>query len=299
MFKKISLGILALMIGIFASACASSEAIPQASASEKAAASLNAAISVVSREDGSGTRGAFIELFGIEEKNEDGSKTDRTTQEAIIANKTDIMLSNIAGSAESIGYVSLGSLNDTVKALEIDSAAASVDNIKNGSYKIARPFNIATKGAPSPLSQDFIDFILSQEGQAVVAASYISIDDAAPAFVSAKPEGKITVAGSSSVTPIMEKLKEAYEAINPQGSIEIQQSDSSTGLQAAIDGTCHIAMASRELKESETAELTGMQIALDGIAVIVNRENPINALTGEQVKAIFTGEIADWAALSN
>ncbi|TAH63123.1 MAG: phosphate ABC transporter substrate-binding protein [Gottschalkiaceae bacterium] len=256
-------------------------------------------ISVISREDGSGTRGAFIELLHIEEKDSSGKKVDNTTKEAIIANKTDVMLTNVSGDTYAIGYVSLGSLNDNVKALMIDDSAANVENIKNGSYKIARPFNIAIKGEATGLKKDFIDFILSLEGQAVVAKSYIQINDNAPVYNSTKPSGKIVVAGSSSVTPIMEKLKEAYIAINPNATIEIQQSDSSTGMQAAIDGTCDIGMASRDLKDSEKELLNSMEIALDGIAVIVNNENPLKNLTSEDVKKIFTGEYTTWDTVLN
>ena len=254
-------------------------------------------IVVISREDGSGTRTAFIELFGIEEKGDDGSKKDMTTKEAVIAKQTDVMMQNIVGDKYAIGYISLGSLNDTVKALQIDGVDATAENVKNGSYSIARPFNLATKGAPTGLAKDFIDFIMSAEGQNVIAGSYIAIaDDAAP-YAGDKPSGKIVVAGSSSVTPVMEKLKEAYIEINPDATIEIQQSDSSAGMTGAIDGTCDIGMASRDLKESELTELTPIQIALDGIAVIVNNENPFSSLTSEQVKSIFTGETTVWSEL--
>jgi phosphate transport system substrate-binding protein len=255
-------------------------------------------ISVVSREDGSGTRGAFIELFGIEVKSEDGSKKDTTTKEAVIAKQTDVMMTNIAGDKYAIGYISLGSLNDTVKAVKIEDVEASSANVKNGAYPITRPFNIATKGEPNELAGDFIDFVLSSEGQAVVAKDYIAISDNAPAYAGGRPSGKIVVAGSSSVTPIMEKLKEAYIEINPDASIEIQMSDSSAGMTGAIDGTCDIGMASRELKDSELSELTATQIALDGIAVIVNKENPVTNLTKDQVKGIFTGEKVSWSNVS-
>ena len=255
-------------------------------------------IVVVSREDGSGTRGAFIELFGIEQKNEDGTKKDLTTKEAIIAKQTDVMMTNIAGDPYAIGYISLGSLNDTIKALQIEGVTPTAENVKNGTYPIARPFNIATKDEVSELAEDFIGFIRSAEGQAVIGGSYIAVDENAPAYAGSKPTGKIVVAGSSSVTPIMEKLKEAYLLINPDATIEIQMSDSSAGITGAIDGTCDIGMASRELKDSELEQLTSTQIALDGIAVIVNHENPITNLTKEQVKAIFTGETLTWSEVS-
>jgi len=256
------------------------------------------AISVVSREDGSGTRGAFIELFGIEVKGDDGSKKDMTTKEAVIVSQTSVMMTNVAGDKYAIGYISLGSLGDTVKAVQIEGVDATAENVKNGTYSIARPFNIATKGEPTGLAKDFIDFILSADGGAVISKSYIAVTDNAPAYAGDKPSGKIVVAGSSSVTPIMEKLKEAYLLINPNATIEIQESDSSAGMTAAIDGTCDIGMASRELKESEAQQLTPTQIAIDGIAVIVHNDNPITNLTKEQVKLIYTGETLKWSEVS-
>ena len=254
------------------------------------------AIAVYSREDGSGTRGAFIELFGVEEKNEAGDKIDNTTDEAIITNSTDVMLTTVSGDEYSIGYVSLGSLNDSVKAVSIDGAEATVDNIKSGDYTIARPFNIATKGTPSDVAQDFINFIMSADGQAVISDNkYIPVDDGAAAFESNGASGKVVVAGSSSVTPVMEKLKEAYVAVNSGAEIEIQESDSTTGMTAAMDGTCDIGMASRELKDSETeGGLTAAVIAMDGIAVIVNNDNPTADLSKDTVKGIYTGEITSW-----
>jgi len=257
----------------------------------------NRAISVVSREDGSGTRSGFIELFGIEAKNDDGTKKDMTTKEAITADKTDIMMTNIAGDPYAIGYISLGSLNGTVKALDIDGVAPTAENVKSDTYKIWRTFNIAVqKDGVSPLAQDFIDFILSKEGQEVVTArACIPIDDAAPAFAGSKPSGKIVVEGSSSVTPVMEKLREAYLAINPDAAIEVQMSDSSAGMTKAMNGACDIGMASRELKDSELAELKAIAIALDGIVVIVNNQNPLDGLTSVQVKDIFTGAALNWS----
>lgn len=255
-------------------------------------------IAVISREDGSGTRGAFIELFGIEEKKDDGTKKDLTTKEAVIAKQTDVMISNVTGDDYAIGYISLGSMNDSVKALEIGGVIPSIENVKNGSYEISRPFNIATKGEQTGLAKDFIDFIMSAEGQAVVGKSYIPVEDNAVAYSGNKPSGKIVVAGSSSVTPIMEKLKEAYLEINANAEIEIQQSDSSAGITGVIEGTCDIGMASRDLKEEEAKELTSLQIALDGIAVIVNNSNPKTNLSKESVKEIFTGEVITWSEVT-
>lgn len=253
-------------------------------------------INVTSREDGSGTRGAFIELFGIEEKDESGEKVDYTTEEANITNSTDVMMTTVAGDEYAIGYISLGSLNDTVKAVSIDGAEATVENIKSGTYTIARPFNIATKGEISEAAQDFVNFILSAEGQTVVSDNgYITVDDASEAFASNSAEGKVVVAGSSSVTPVMEKLKEAYGAVNAAVEIEIQESDSTTGMTNALEGTCDIGMASRELKDSETeGGLTGTVIAMDGIAVVINNDNPTSDLSKDDVNGIFRGEITTW-----
>ncbi len=253
-------------------------------------------ISVVSREDGSGTRGAFIELFGIEEEDDQGNKVDNTTAEANIVNSTEVMMTTVSGNQYAIGYASLGSINDTIKALPVDGAEPTVENVKNDTYKISRPFNIATKSDVSDAAQDFINFILSTQGQQVVADSgYIPLDDTKE-FTSSKPtdKDKIVVAGSSSVTPVMEKLKEAYNEINPDITIEVQQTDSSSGMQAAMDGTCDIGMASRELKDSELEALTPTVIALDGIAIIVNNENTLQSITSEQVKNIFTGTTTSW-----
>ena len=252
-------------------------------------------ISVVSREEGSGTRGAFIELFGIEQKDEKGEKVDYTTDEANFTNSTSVMMSTVAGDEYAIGYVSLGSLNDTVKALKVDGAEATEENIKNGTYKVARPFNIATKGDISELAQDFIDFILSTEGQAVVSENgYIELDGVT-AYEGTKPAGKIVIAGSTSVSPVMEKLKEAYIAINPDADIQIQTNDSSTGMSMTAEGTCDIGMASRELKEDEIANgLTGTVIATDGIAVIVNQANTLDDIASEQVKDIYVGDTITW-----
>ena len=253
-------------------------------------------ISVYSREDGSGTRGAFIELFGVEEKDANGEKIDNTTEDATITNNTSVMMTGVAGDDYAIGYVSLGSLNDTVKALKIDGVEPTVENIKSDSYKVYRPFNIATKGEVSEAAQDFIDYILSAEGQQIVSdEGYITIDDAAPAFAGGQASGSVTVAGSSSVSPVMEKLAEAYMKLNGNVKIEIQTSDSTTGMTSAIDGVCDIGMASRELKDTEAAELTATVIAQDGIAVVVNNNNPIDNLTKDQVKSIYVGETTSWS----
>ena len=313
MMKKLTAILIALTMVAGLAACATTPAAPEATqapateatqapaadateAPTAAPAAFDKDIVVVSREDGSGTRGAFIELFGVEQKDADGKKVDYTTLDAEIVNSTSVVLQTVAGNDAAIGYISLGSLNDTVKALQIDGADATIANVKDGSYKISRPFNIVTKAEVSEAAKAFIDFILSAEGQKVVADNHYIPMDNAPAFAGSSVAGKVVVAGSSSVTPVMEKLKEAYVALNPNAEIEIQMSDSSTGVKMAIEGTCDIGMASRALKDSETAEgVASTVIATDGIAVIVNLSNPISGLTAEQVRQIYVGETLSWS----
>lgn len=300
MKKSVSLLLAALMLTGALAGCGSS-ASTSAGAQDSSAADtgVSGAVTVISREDGSGTRGAFVELTGVEEKNADGQKVDNTTADAEIANKTDVVLTSVAGNEKAIGYISLGALNDTVKAVKVDGAEATVDNVKNGSYKLSRPFNIATKGEPTGVAKDFINFILSKDGQAVVTDNkYIAVDDAAEAFVSDGSSGKIAVGGSSSVSPVMEKLIEAYKSVNPNASIDLQTSDSTSGMTGAMDGTFDIGMASRELKDEEAAQLTGTVIALDGIAVVVNPANTIDDLSMDQIKSIYVGDITDWSDLA-
>ena len=271
-----------------------------AAASVFAAPKFNSkkSISVLSREDGSGTRGAFIELFGVEQKNSSGKKVDYTTDEAAITNSTSVMLTSVAGDNYSIGYVSLGSLNDSVKALKIDGVQATIDNIKNGSYKISRPFNIAVKANISAAAQDFVNFIMSDQGQKIVENNkYISVDtNSAKGFKSSgKASGKVVVAGSSSVSPVMEKLIEGYKSVNPNVKIELQTSDSTTGITNAASGTCDIGMASRSLKETEKSKgLKEITIAIDGIAVVVNKSNPLDNANKNTVRDIYTGKIQKW-----
>ena len=252
-------------------------------------------ISVVTREDGSGTRGAFVELFGIE----DADGNDAITQSAEISNSTSVVMTTVAGNPDAIGYISLGSLDDTVKALEIDGVAATVENINNGTYKVYRPFNIATKEGLSETAQDFVNFIMSEQGQAIVAEEgYISVENSGSYTPSGKT-GNVTVSGSSSVTPVMQVLKEEYEALNPDVTIELQQSDSTTGVNDAIAGTSDIGMASRALKDSELEQgVVGTVIANDGIAVIVNNESTVTGLTSEQVKGIYMGELTNWSEVA-
>ena len=263
---------------------------------EAAAAAMEGPITVVSREDGSGTRGAFVELFGIEEEDASGEKVDMTTLDAEITNSTSVMMTTVSGNTEAIGYVSLGSLNDTVKAVKIDGVEATVDNVSSGDYAIARPFVIVTTDSLSDVAADFISFIMSDEGQQVITdEGYISIGSQG-AYAAAGVSGDLSVGGSSSVTPVMEKLAEAYNALNPDVNIEVQQSDSTTGVTSALEGVVDIGMASRDLKDSELEQgVTGTVIAMDGIAVVVNNENPIDDLSSAAVKSIYTGEVTDWA----
>lgn len=263
------------------------------------ASAASGTINVISREDGSGTRGAFIELFGIQEE-KDGEKIDMTTVDASITNSTSVMMTTVAGDENAIGYISLGSLNDTVKAVKIDGAEATAENVANDTYKVSRPFNIVTGEKVSEAAQDFVNYIMSEEGQQIVEDNgYIKADADAKPYEAADVEGKVVVAGSSSISPVMEKLKEAYEAVNKNVTVEVQQSDSTTGVTSAAEGICDIGMASRELKDEETEmNLTATVIAKDGIAVVVNNENEVEDLTSDQVKAIFTGETTEWEDLA-
>ena len=251
-------------------------------------------IVVVSREEGSGTRGAFVELTGVEGKDANGNKVDNTYIEAVIQNSTNGVMMTVANEANAIGYISLGSLNDTVKAVQVDGVDATAANVKNGSYKLARPFNVAYKAGLDEASQGLLDFILSAEGQAIVEErGYISAEAGAP-FAGGNVSGSIVVAGSTSVTPVMEKLVEAYNAINPNVKVEIQSTGSSAGMQSTMQGVSQLGMASRELKDDEKAEMEYKVIAIDGIAVIVHKTNEVKSITMEQIKQIFTGELTDW-----
>ncbi|MCI5473920.1 MAG: substrate-binding domain-containing protein [Spirochaetia bacterium] len=281
------------LVGIAVSACVIFSAFTSCTEEKW---NKNSSINVLSREDGSGTRGAFIELFGVEKKNAQGKKVDYTTDEASITNSTAVMLTTVAGNKYAIGYVSLGSLSSSVKAVKIDGVSATVDNINNGSYKIARPFNVAVRNNLSNAAQDFLNYILSSDGQDIIAANkYIKVP-ATNSYSASGISGKIVVAGSSSVSPVMEKLIEAYKALNPSVQIELQTSDSTTGVINAIDGTCDIGMASRALKDSEKEKgVREVTIAIDGIAVIINNDNPVESLKKSDVEGIFTGKINSWS----
>lgn len=252
---------------------------------------MSGAITVVSREEGSGTRDAFVELMGIVDENDN----DLTTQTAEVTNSTSVMMSTVAQNDKAIGYVSLGSLSDTVKAVKVDGVEANAENIKSGDYKVSRPFNIAYKEDKlTDLDKDFIKFIMSEQGQAIVdSEGYISLD-AEGSYEAAGLKGKITLAGSTSVAPLMDVMKDEYTKLNPDVTIEIQESGSSAGIQSAMEGATEIGMSSRDLKDEEAAELTAKQIAMDGIAVIVNTENTLDNLTSDQIKSIYVGDVTDW-----
>ena len=284
----------ALAVTAFAGCGGNSTSNSSETKAESAAFDTSKTIAVVTREEGSGTRDAFTELTGVLVKDGD-TKTDNTTSSAVTINSTEAVITNVKDNDAAIGYISLGSLNDTVKALKVGSVEATAENVKSGDYVISRPFNIAYKGELSEVAQDFVDYILSSDGQKVVAdEGYVAVTENA-AYSGKKPEGKISVAGSSSVSPVKEKLAEAYQKVNTNAKVEIQTSDSSAGMQAAMEGTCDIGMASRELKDKEASELKATTIAKDGIAIIVNKANSCEDLTVDQIKSIYTGETTVWS----
>lgn len=292
MKKILSLGLAALMTVFALAGCG-------ADSNDGGTGTGRDAISVLTREEGSGTRGAFIELLGIEEKNADGKKVDKTIDTAETTNSTSVMITTVQGNKAAIGYISLGSLDKSkVKALKVDGAEAITDNVKSGEYKVSRPFNIATKGDATGVASDFIKFILSADGQAVVEKNGYISEGNTGAYKASGQKGKITIGGSSSVTPVMEKLKEAYVKVNPDVTVDVQQNDSSSGMKGAIDGIYDIGMASRDVKDSEKeAGLNSIKIALDGIAVIVNKDNTLDSITSEQIKNIYTGSLTKWSEI--
>ena len=292
MKKILSLGLAALMTVFALAGCG-------ADSNDGGTGTGTDAISVLTREEGSGTRGAFIELLGIEEKNADGKKVDKTIDTAETTNSTSVMITTVQGNKAAIGYISLGSLDKSkVKALKVDGAEAAADNVKSGEYKVSRPFNIATKGDATGVASDFIKFILSADGQAVVEKNGYISEGNTGAYKASGQKGKITIGGSSSVTPVMEKLKEAYVKVNPDVTVDVQQNDSSSGMKGAIDGIYDIGMASRDVKDSEKeAGLNSIKIALDGIAVIVNKDNTLDSITSEHIKNIYTGSLTKWSEI--
>lgn len=287
--KFITVMTMTAMVGTLAAGCGKSDA-----ADSKTGWDPSNDITIVSREDGSGTRGAFVELFGVEEE-KNGEKVDLTTEDAQITNNTAVMMTTVAGDDYAIGYASLGSLDDSVKTLKIDGAEATTENVKSGKYKVSRPFNIATKSdLKNKVAKDFIDYVMSKEGQKIVEENgYIPVDGAKP-YAGKKVSGKAVVGGSSSVSPVMEKLIEGYKKVNAKANVELQTTDSTTGMTSAIDGSYDIGMASRELTDEEAAKLQSKVIATDGIAVIVNKNNTTDELSKDQVKSIYTGESLTW-----
>lgn len=302
MKRFISIFLVAIMIMVMIAGCSnnnSSGNTVESGSSNGDDFDTGKTINVVTREEGSGTRGAFIEIVGILEKDANDNEMDRTYPEAIVQNGTNAVMTTVAGNEYSIGYISLGSLNNTVKAVKVNGVEATAENILNNSYEVARPFNLAYKGDLSPLAKDFLDFILSSEGQDIVAKEgYVQVDTQASNYESnGTEEGTLVIAGSTSVSPLMEKLVEAYQELNSGVSIEVQSTGSSAGMQSAMEGTADIGMASRELKDSELAELNPVVIALDGIAVIVNNNNPVEDLSIDDIKSIYIGETTNWSEI--
>lgn len=287
----------ALVLTVFAGCGSTGSSSSGATSAEQTAFDTSKEITVVTREEGSGTRDAFTELTGVLVKDGD-TKTDNTVVSAVTINSTEAVITNVKDNDAAIGYISLGSLNDSVKALQINGIDATAENVKSGDYEISRPFNIAYKGQLSEVAKDFVDFIMSSDGQKVIEENgYVAVSEEA-AYKGTKPSGKISIAGSSSVSPVIEKLSEAYKAVNANAEVEIQTSDSSAGMQAAMEGTCDIGMASRDLKDEEKSSLTPTTIAKDGIAVIVNSNNTTKTLTLDQVKSIYTGETKVWSDIA-
>lgn len=303
-----------LVAGVFVTACGSNNqdtensdngqaqtATENAPAEEKKEGTAkDAPITVVSREDGSGTRGAFTEITGVLEKDANGNENDNTVASAAVQNSTNGVMMTVGQDPNAIGYISLGSLNDSVKALKVEGVEAKSENVQSGDYKISRPFNIAYKAGLNDVAQDFLTYIASKQAQEIVnQEGYDKISGDHPEYEQKEGlSGKITISGSTSVTPLMEKLTESYKALYPEVEFEIQSNGSSAGMQDAIAGVADLGMASRELKEDETKELKSEVIAIDGIAVIVNNENTVDDLTVDQIKAIYTGEITNWSELA-
>ena len=291
MKKVLAVGVIAAMAATMFTACGSSS-------SGSSDSDASGKISVISREEGSGTRGAFIELFGIETKDKDGNKTDNTIKDAEITNSTAVMIQTVQGNKAAIGYISLGSLASSVKALKVDGNEASVENVKKGTYKVSRPFNIVIGKKTNAAAKDFINYIMSKEGQKIVEKEGYVPEDTSKTYSKSDASGKISVAGSSSVTPLMERLAEAYQKVNSDVKVEVQESDSTTGITSATEGVCNIGMASRDLEKEETDKgVKSKEIARDGIAVIVNKDNSLSEITSEQVQKIYTGEITKWDEL--
>ncbi len=254
-------------------------------------------ITVVARDSASGTRGAFHEIMNIKVK-ENNTVEDKLVVGALEFDGQDKVITAVEGDKYGIGYISLGSVSDRIKAVSVNGVKSTVENVKNGSYEVSRPFLLVTKGVESDLVKDFLKFSSSVKGQEIaVEMHYISAADKQTEYSSSGMSGIIKVAGSTSVTPLMEKLQEEYKALNPDVTFEMQSNGSSQGIKAAIDGSYDIGMSSRELKQEEESQLNRHILAIDGIAVIVNKENPINDISSENVTKIYTGEIAKWSSV--
>lgn len=286
--------------GLFASLALAGVVALTGCASDAAAGEFNfdRQINVIARDAGSGTHGAFIEVLGIEVRDADGNTTDHTTVDAEVAPSTSGVITSVAGNTYSIGYISLGSLNDSVTAINVGGVSATAANVQNGSYELFRTFYIAVQENVSDLTQDFINFILSAEGQEIAARSYVPAISNASAYVAAgNLSGTIVVSGSTSVAPLFERLKEAYEEIHPNVTVEVHSAGTSAGINAAISGLADIGMSSRELRPAELEEVRSITVAYDGLAVIVNNASPITNLTPEQIRSIFVGETTRWSGL--
>ena len=292
--KRVIASVCAAALALSMVACGS-DASTSTSTSTGSESGASASITVVTREDGSGTRSAFVELTGVE--TDEGDMTIATAQ---VANSTNNVMTSVQAEPSAIGYISMGSLNETVKGIAVDGVEPTTDNVKAGTYPISRPFNIVTNGdisAQDELTQDFVNWVMSADGQAICTEEGYIGDDAAEAYTSTQPSGSLAVGGSSSVSPVMEKLIETYMAdVNPNASIDLQTTDSTNGVTGALDGTYNVGMASRAISDDEASQgAVSTQLAMDGIAVIVNTENTVSNISMDSLRGIYTGEVTDWA----
>lgn len=301
--KSIILAILVVALAVFGVACGKKNEAPakeetktetKEEAKTEAPAGMTGEIHVISREDGSGTRGAFTEITGVKVK-ENGEEVDKTFDEAIVQNSTNAVITTVAGDDASIGYISLGSLSDVVKAVKVEGHEATAEKVKSGEYGLARPFNIAYREDKiTDLGKDFLKFIMSEEGQKIAEDNGYVSNGNTGAYTPSNMEGSLTIGGSTSVTPLMENLVDAYKKHNPGFKADIQATGSSAGMTAAMEGAVEIGMASRELKDKEKEALTSEVIAMDGIAVIVNNKNSVEDISMDNIRQIFTGELRNW-----
>ena len=292
--KRVIASVCAAALALSMVACGS-DASTSTSTSTGSESGASGSITVVTREDGSGTRSAFVELTGVE--TDEGDMTIATAQ---VANSTNNVMTSVQAEPSAIGYISMGSLNETVKGIAVDGVEPTTDNVKAGTYPISRPFNIVTNGdisAQDELTQDFVNWVMSADGQAICTEEGYIGDDAAEAYTSTQPSGSLAVGGSSSVSPVMEKLIETYMAdVNPNASIDLQTTDSTNGVTGALDGTYNVGMASRAISDDEASQgAVSTQLAMDGIAVIVNTENTVSNISMDSLRGIYTGEVTDWA----